>query len=172
VFFGRPMTTGSIPSVEQGSHRDALRRVLRHGGRQTLKTGGRIEVFKVDFSEGFAGSPHGDQAWPDPLTAGRVQRIDHTIENDGIDVALAVAFLDGSCAMTLVYNALHATLVYNALHATPVALFDNHLSALDVAVRRGHRGVIVKTCGSGVFRRPLVPQSSAGLSGGHGQRVR
>ena len=60
-----------------------------------FKAGRRIDVFKVDFGEGVSGDPDGDQARPDGLTAVRILRLDNTIENHNIDVALAVEFQDG-----------------------------------------------------------------------------
>ena len=60
-----------------------------------FKAGGRIDVFKVDFGERVCDDPHGNQAWPSRFTAARIQRIDNTVENHSIDVALAVEFHDG-----------------------------------------------------------------------------
>ena len=84
-----------MSSLNYRPHRDELRRVTRHSGRQAFEAGRRIDAFETDFSEGVSGDPDGDQARANPLAAMRIRRIDNTIENHYIDVSRAVEFQDG-----------------------------------------------------------------------------
>src|SRR5271166_4743495 len=130
----RPATAWRVwsSSLKQRPHRDELRRVPRHGSRQIFKAGRRIDVFEVDFGEGVSADPDGDQAWPDRLTAVRIQRIDNTIENHNIDVALAVEFEDGGKRQQReLRNSTGVQRFY--LRRWPRRL-DNRLTALDVTV--------------------------------------
>jgi hypothetical protein len=94
-------------------------------------------VFQVDFGEGFVGDPHRDQAWPDRLTAARVQRIDDTVENNRVDVVFAVEFPDGRQGQDRELR--DSTGVQRFYLRRRSRLLDNRVSALDISVRLGLR---------------------------------